>query len=169
MDGAKLDDPPIKYKSARRDWSGDGYQQGCAARARISIEGLGPDIAGPSLSEGAAMTTIYHNPRCSKSRATMKLLEEKGIAPIVIEYLQTPPDAKTLDGFLTKLGMEPRDLMRKGEAPYKELNLKDENKSRDELIQAMIDNPILIERPIVVNGNRVALGRPPENVLEILG
>ena len=115
------------------------------------------------------MITIYHNPRCSKSRATMKLLEEKGIAPTVIEYLQTPPDAKTLDDFLTKLGMEPRDLMRKGEAPYKELNLKDEGKSRDELIQAMIENPILIERPIVVNGSAVALGRPPENVLEILG
>lgn len=115
------------------------------------------------------MVKIYHNPRCSKSRATMKLLEEKGIAPTVIEYLKTPPDAKTLDSFLKKLGMEPRDLMRKGEAPYKELNLKDESKSRGELIQAMVNNPILIERPIVVNGNRVALGRPPENVLEILG
>lgn len=115
------------------------------------------------------MIKIYHNPRCSKSRATMKLLEEKGIAPTVIEYLQTPPDAKTLDGFLKKLGMEPRELMRKGEAPYKELNLKDEGKSRGELIQAMIDNPILIERPIVVNGSKVALGRPPENVLRILG
>lgn len=114
------------------------------------------------------MITIYHNPRCSKSRATLKILEEKGIEPNVIEYLNTPPDAKTLDGYLTKLGMEPRDLMRKGEAPYKDLNLKDENKDRDALIEAMVDNPILIERPIVVNGDKVALGRPPENILGIL-
>lgn len=114
------------------------------------------------------MITIYHNPRCSKSRATMKILEEKGIEPTIIEYLQTPPDAKTLDGFLTKLDMEPRDLMRKGEAPYKDLNLKDESKDRAALIKAMVGHPILIERPIVVNGDKVALGRPPENILGIL-
>lgn len=114
------------------------------------------------------MITIYHNPRCSKSRATLKILEEKGIEPAIIEYLVTPPDAPTLDGFLTRLGMEPRDLMRKGEAPYKDLNLKDEGKGRDALIEAMVTNPILIERPIVVNGDKVALGRPPENILGIL-
>ncbi len=114
------------------------------------------------------MTTIYHNPRCSKSRATMKLLDEKGVEPEIIEYLKTPPSAAELDDFLTKMGMEPRDLMRKGEAPYKELNLKDEAKSREELIAAMVENPILIERPIVVNEGKVALGRPPENVLAIL-
>ena len=114
------------------------------------------------------MVTIYHNPRCSKSRATMKILEEKGIKPKVIEYLKTPPDAKTLDGFLKKLGMEPRQLMRRSEAPYKELNLADKDKDRAALIRAMVDNPILIERPIVVNGSKVALGRPPENVLGIL-
>ncbi|MBT5459130.1 MAG: arsenate reductase (glutaredoxin) [Rhodospirillaceae bacterium] len=114
------------------------------------------------------MTTIYHNPRCSKSRATLKILEEKGIQPAIIEYLQTPPDASTLDGFLTTLGMEPRELMRKGEAPYKELNLKDESRDRAALVEAMVENPILIERPIVVNGDKVALGRPPENVLGIL-
>lgn len=114
------------------------------------------------------MITIYHNPRCSKSRAAMKILEEKGIQPAVIEYLQTPPDAKTLDGFLTKLGMEPRQLMRKGEAPYKDLNLADDGKGREELIAAMVENPILIERPIVVNGENIALGRPPENILGIL-
>ena len=114
------------------------------------------------------MITIYHNPRCSKSRATMKILEEKGIEPTVIEYLKTPPDAATLDGFLDKLGMEPRQLMRKGEAPYKELNLADQGKDRTALIEAMVENPILIERPIVVNGDKVALGRPPENVLGIL-
>ena len=114
------------------------------------------------------MITIYHNPRCSKSRAAMKILEEKGIEPDVIEYLKTPPDAKTLDGFLTKLGMEPRQLMRKGEAPYKELNLADESKDRAALIDAMVANPILIERPIVVKDGKVALGRPPENILAIL-
>jgi len=114
------------------------------------------------------MIAIYHNPRCSKSRATMEILEEKGIEPKVIEYLKTPPDAETLDGFLKKLGMEPRQLMRRGEAPYKELNLADKDKDRAALIRAMVENPILIERPIVVNGSKVALGRPPENVLGIL-
>lgn len=114
------------------------------------------------------MITIYHNPRCSKSRATLKILEEKGLQPTIIEYLQTPPDASTLDGFLTKLGMQPRELMRKGETPYKELNLKDDSRDRAALVKAMVENPILIERPIVVNGDKVALGRPPENVLGIL-
>lgn len=114
------------------------------------------------------MITIYHNPRCSKSRATLKILEEKGIQPTIIEYLNNPPDAATLDGFLGELGMEPRQLMRKGEAPYKELDLADAAKDRAMLIDAMVQNPILIERPIVVNGDKVALGRPPENVLGIL-
>ncbi len=114
------------------------------------------------------MVTIYHNPRCGKSRATPKILEERGIRPTIIEYLKRPPDAKTLDGFLKKLGMEPRDLMRKGEAPYKKLGLKEEGKDRTALIAAMVENPILIERPIVVNGDTVALGRPPENVIAIL-
>lgn len=114
------------------------------------------------------MITIYHNPRCSKSRATLKILEEKGIQPNIVEYLHTPPDAATLDDFLGKLGMEPRQLMRKGEAPYKELNLADETNDRAVLIAAMVENPILIERPIVVNGEKIALGRPPENVLGIL-
>lgn len=114
------------------------------------------------------MVTIYHNPRCSKSRATLKILEEKGIEPTIIEYLKTPPDASLLDSFLGKLGMEPRQLMRKGEAPYKELGLANKAKDRAALIDAMVANPILIERPIVVNGEKVALGRPPENVLGIL-
>ena len=112
--------------------------------------------------------TIYHNPRCSKSRQTLQLLRDRGIEPQVIEYLKTPPDAATLDGFLGKLGMEPRQLMRRKEAPYKELNLGDDSLSRTALIAAMVDNPILIERPIVVKGEKVALGRPPESVLEIL-
>lgn len=112
--------------------------------------------------------TIYHNPRCSKSRQTLQLLRDRGIEPRIIEYLDTPPDAATLDRFLASLGMEPRELMRRKEAPYKGLNLKDEALSRAALIAAMVANPILIERPIVVSGGKVALGRPPESVLEIL-
>ncbi len=113
-------------------------------------------------------TTIYHNPKCSKSRRTLGMLQEKGIEPEIIEYLKTPPDAATLDGLLKKLGREPRELMRKKEAPYKELGLDDEGLSRDALIKAMIENPILIERPIVVKDGNVRLGRPPEDVLNIL-
>ncbi len=112
--------------------------------------------------------TIYHNPRCSKSRQTLQLLRDRGIEPRIIEYLKTPPDAATLDRFLTRLGLEPRALMRRKEAPYRELDLADESLGRAALIAAMVDNPILIERPIVVNGEKVALGRPPESVLEIL-
>ncbi len=112
--------------------------------------------------------TIYHNPRCSKSRQTLALLQEQGIEPKVVEYLSDTPDAKTLDGFLKQLGMEPRELMRRKEAPYKALGLDDPGLSREALIAAMVEHPILIERPIVVNGRKVALGRPPENVLEIL-
>ena len=114
------------------------------------------------------MITIYHNSRCGKSREKLKILEERGIRPTIIDYLKRPADAMTLDGFLKKLGMEPRDLMRKGEAAYKELGLKEEGKDRAALIAAMVENPILIERPIVVNGDMVALGRPPENVIAIL-
>ncbi|MDH3231264.1 MAG: arsenate reductase (glutaredoxin) [Alphaproteobacteria bacterium] len=112
--------------------------------------------------------TIYHNPRCNKSRQTLQLLRDRGIEPQIVEYLDTPPDAKTLDGFLTKLGMEPRQLMRRKEAPYKVLELADPSLDRQVLVAAMVANPILIERPIVVNGDKVALGRPPEAVLEIL-
>lgn len=112
--------------------------------------------------------TIYHNPRCSKSRATLQLLTDQNIEPKIVEYLNTPPDAITLDKLLKKLGMEPRDLMRKQEAEYKENNLDDESLTRDQLIQAMVDHPKLIERPIVVTNNKAAIGRPPENVLDIL-
>jgi len=112
--------------------------------------------------------TIYHNPRCSKSRQTLALLEERGIAPRIVQYLETPPDATTLGSLLDALGLEPRDLMRKKEEPYKALGLSDPGKSRDALIAAMVAHPILIERPIVTNGARAALGRPPEDVLAIL-
>jgi arsenate reductase len=112
--------------------------------------------------------TIYHNTRCSKSRATLQILEEKNIEPVVVEYLKTPPDAKTLDDLLAKLGMDPRDLMRKQEDEYKENHLDDESLSREDLIAAMIKFPRLIERPIVVANNKVVIGRPPEKVLDIL-
>ena len=112
--------------------------------------------------------TIYHNPRCSKSRATLKLLEERGVAFEIVEYLKTPPDAATLDALLTGLGMEPRALMRRQETPYRENRLGDQGLGRNALIAAMVANPILIERPIVVAGGKAALGRPPEAVLEIL-
>lgn len=112
--------------------------------------------------------TIYHNPRCSKSRATLTLLQDKGIDPKIVEYLKTPPSRAELARILEGLGMEPRDLMRQKEAPYAELNLADRELSRDALIDAMVANPVLIERPVVVNDGRYALGRPPENVLEII-
>lgn len=113
--------------------------------------------------------TIYHNPRCSKSRETLALLKEKGVEPQVVLYLDTPPDAAGLKKLLTMLGMKSaRELMRQKEDLYKTLNLANASLSEDNLIQAMIDNPKLIERPIVVNGNQARIGRPPESVLEIL-
>ncbi|HHZ88005.1 MAG TPA: arsenate reductase (glutaredoxin) [Chromatiaceae bacterium] len=113
-------------------------------------------------------TTIYHNPRCTKSRLTLELLGEKGIEPTVIKYLDTPPDAAQLDAILQQLGMEPRDLMRTFESIYKEAGIDNPDLSRDELIQAMIDHPILIERPIVITDKGAAIGRPPETVLKVL-
>ncbi len=112
--------------------------------------------------------TIYHNPRCSKSRQTLALLRKKGIEPEIILYLVTPPTAETLGKILDLLGMTPRDLIRQKEASYTQLELADEFLSRDELIEAMVDYPILIERPIVLANGKAALGRPPEAVEEIL-
>lgn len=111
---------------------------------------------------------IYHNPRCSKSRQTLSLLEEKGIAPRVVEYLKTPPSTAELKSILKKLGRKPRDLLRTSEPVYAELGLKDRVVDDEALIALMVANPILIERPIVVSGNKAAIGRPPEKVLEIL-
>ena len=110
---------------------------------------------------------VYHNPRCSKSRQTLKLLQDRGLKPQVIEYLKTPPSKQELKKLLDQLGMDPRDLIRKKEKAYIDAGLDDPSISKDQLLQAMIDNPILIERPIVVTGAKAALGRPPENVLEI--
>lgn len=113
-------------------------------------------------------TTLYHNPRCSKSRATLELLQSKGIEPEIIEYLKTPPDAETLKKILKLLGMTPRELMRKNEAAFKEAGLDDATLRDDELVAAMIEHPILIGRPILLANDKAAIGRPPENVLSIL-
>ena len=115
------------------------------------------------------MVSIYHNPRCSKSRETLALLQEKGIAPEVVLYLETPPDVQALKKLLQQLGMSSaRDLMRRKEDLYKELNLADSQLSEDQLLQAMVEHPKLIERPIVINGDQARIGRPPEAVLEIV-
>lgn len=113
-------------------------------------------------------TRILHNPRCSKSRATLALLREHGIEPDIVPYLDTPPDATEIAGILDALGIEPRELMRTNEAAYAELGLDDPSLSRETLITAMVEHPILIQRPIVLQGDRVAIGRPPEAVLDIL-
>ena len=112
--------------------------------------------------------TLYHNPRCSKSRATLQLLEDHGIEPTIIQYLETPPDTATLDQLLTMLQLEPRELMRQQEAEYQQAGLDDPTLSRTKLLEAMIAHPKLIERPIVVRGGRAVIGRPPENVLTLL-
>ena len=111
---------------------------------------------------------ILHNPRCSKSRSTLQLLKDNGVDPEIVLYLDTPPDAAQLTTILEKLNMQPRDLMRKGQSEYKQMGLDDDQLSDDQLIAAMIDTPILIERPIVLANNKAAIGRPPESVLEIL-
>lgn len=112
--------------------------------------------------------TIYHNPRCSKSRQTLALLEEKDIDLEIIEYLKTPPDQQTLTDILDKLDISPAKLMRKGESVYKELNLGSKSDDPQALLAAMVENPILIERPIVLANGKAAIGRPPESVLDIL-
>jgi arsenate reductase (glutaredoxin) len=111
---------------------------------------------------------LYHNPRCSKSRQTLELLRAQGLEPEVIEYLKTPPTAAELERILKLLGREPRELLRTGEAEYQLLGLDDPALSRAALIQAMVEHPKLIERPILLTHHKAALGRPPENVLEIL-
>ncbi|MDH3594007.1 MAG: arsenate reductase (glutaredoxin) [Rhodospirillales bacterium] len=112
--------------------------------------------------------TILHNPRCSKSRQALQLLKDRGIEPGIVEYLKTPPDAAELGRILDLLNLAPRDLMRRKEPVYRDLGLDDPALGRAALIAAMTENPILIERPIVLAGGKAALGRPPENVLSIL-
>lgn len=121
------------------------------------------------LSKSNAMTiTIFHNPRCSKSRATLALLHEQGLQPQIRLYLDEPPDAAELRSILDRLGLTARELLRKGEAEYREQGLADKTLSEDQLIAAMAATPRLIERPIVLAGDRAAIGRPPEAVLGIL-
>ncbi len=112
--------------------------------------------------------TIWHNPRCSKSRETLTLLREHGLEPEIRKYLEDPPDAATLAQVLDLLGLEPRDLMRRKEPLYAELALDDPTLTREALIDAMTRHPVLIERPVVLVGDRAALGRPPERVLAVL-
>ena len=112
--------------------------------------------------------TIYHNPKCSKSRQTLELLQSRGIKPVIVEYLKEPPDKATLKKLLRLLKMKPRDLMRRTEDIYKKAKLDREDLSNDALISAMMKHPVLIERPIVLANGKAAIGRPPENVLEIL-
>jgi len=137
--------------SPRRTGSGGAFSFGAAAAARYA---------------GAMSVVIYHNPRCGKSRQTLALLRERGIEPRIIEYLQTPPSGAELKRLLTMLGMTPRQLLRAKEA--REVGIDPGALSDAALITAMVANPIVIERPIVVSGSKAALGRPPEAVTKIL-
>jgi len=112
--------------------------------------------------------TIYHNPRCSKSRQTLDVFERINVDVEIIEYLKTSPDAKTLKQILSYLNIPARELLRQGESAYKEAGLDDTSLSEDDVIAAMVEHPILIERPVVVNNGKAAIGRPPERVLDIL-
>jgi len=112
--------------------------------------------------------TVYHNPRCSKSRAAMEYLEENGIEAEVVKYMDSPPDANDIKELLSMLGMSPRELMRKHEKVFKDAGLDDPTFTDDELIEAMAQCPSLIERPIVVNNGKAVLARPPETVQDIL-
>jgi arsenate reductase len=112
--------------------------------------------------------TLYHNPRCSKSREALALLNAQGVEPEIVEYLKTPPSAAELKRILKLLGLTPRELMRRKEAAYAGNGLDDPKLGDDELIAAMVAHPILIERPIALAEGKAALGRPPENVLGVL-
>lgn len=111
---------------------------------------------------------ILHNPRCSKSRQTLALLEEKGVSPEIILYLEATPSVTELQAVIAKLGLAVRDIMRTGEDAYKDNNLKNPELSDDELLAAMVASPKLIQRPIVIKGDKAVIGRPPENVLDLI-
>ncbi len=111
---------------------------------------------------------IYHNPRCSKSRRTLEILNEQDVCTEIVLYLENPPSTKEVASILQKLGLSPRDVIRKGEEEYQVLNLKDQSLTENELIKFMSENPKLIERPIVVKDDKAIIGRPPENVLSII-
>lgn len=111
---------------------------------------------------------IYHNPRCSKSRQTLALLEENGHQPTIVEYLKNTPSVEELKATIEKLGVSPRDILRTKETEYKESGLDNQELSDSEVLNLMNSFPKVIERPIVINGDKAAVGRPPENVLNIL-
>lgn len=112
--------------------------------------------------------TLYHNPRCSKSRATLQLLRDRGIEPRIIEYLEAPPSTGDLARLVAALGVPARDLLRSGEPEFRELGLADESLSEEQILDAITAHPRLLQRPIVVAGSKARIGRPPEHVLEIL-
>lgn len=112
--------------------------------------------------------TLYHNPRCSKSRGALELLEARGLSPNIVRYLETPLNAAQIKALLGKLGISARQLLRTGEEEYKTLNLADASLSEQQLIDAIAAHPKLLERPILEVGDRAVIGRPPENVLELL-
>ncbi|WP_439861381.1 arsenate reductase (glutaredoxin) [Pseudomonas sp. MBLB4136] len=112
--------------------------------------------------------TLYHNPRCSKSRGALQLLEERGLTPSIVRYLENPPSAAQLQELLGKLGIGARQLLRSGEEEYRTLNLAEPGLSEAQLIEAMVSHPKLIERPILIAGDKAVIGRPPEKVLELL-
>jgi len=112
--------------------------------------------------------TIYHNPRCSKSRQTLSLLNERGIDPEIVLYLEDTPSHEKIKNLLSKLGISARELLRKGEEAYKENKLSNPDLTDNQIIQVMVDNPKLIERPIVTKGDKAVIGRPPENVLGLI-
>ena len=111
---------------------------------------------------------IYHNPRCSKSRQTLEILDQHDIETEIVLYLDNPPSAEEMASILNKLELSPRDILRKGEDAYKELNLKNDKLTNKDLINFMVENPKLIERPIVIRGDKAVIGRPPENVLSLV-
>ena len=126
-------------------------------------------MAGPGrLTMSNIEITIYHNPRCSKSRETLKILTDNGHAPVVVEYLKTPPSAEEIQRLLDLLSMQARDLIRTGEAEYIQAGLDQPSISDQALIRAINAHPILLQRPIVVRDDRAVIGRPPEKVLELL-
>lgn len=113
-------------------------------------------------------TRLYHNPRCSKSRGALELLRDRGIEPVIVSYLDTPPDADELRALLSMLSMSARGLLRTGETEFVELGLADPALTEDQLVAAMVTHPRLIERPVFVHRGRAVIGRPPERVLELL-
>lgn len=124
--------------------------------------------AGQTPNPMADKATIYHNPRCSKSRAALEYLESLDINLTKIEYLKTPPDKKTVVDILHELQLKPRELMRRGDAKFKELNLADESLTTEQLIDALVEHPALMERPVVRFNGEAAIGRPLDNIIDLL-